>query len=79
MWRNSFKQTTIKNYKALQLLYRKNNQPFHLKMPSSLNTDEDIQKFSREITNAIAFPEFHYLTAQTVRVAKDPREYTTYN
>ena len=79
MWRNSFKQTTIKNYKALQLLYRKNNQPFHLKMPSSLNTDEDIQKFSREITNAIAFPEFHYLTAQTVHVAKDTREYTTYN
>ena len=76
MWRNSFKQTTIKNYKALELLYRKNNQPFHLKMPPTLITDDDIHKFSRDITNAIAFPEFHYLTSQTV---KDVREYTTYN
>ena len=79
MWRNTFKKTTIDNYKALQLLYKKNNQPFHLKMPTTLETDKDIQKFSRDITNAIAFPEFHYLTAQTIRKEIDPRSYTTYN
>lgn len=77
MWRNTFKHTLIQNYTALKTVYRKNNQPFHLKIPAKLNTNKELMAFSSEITNTIAFPEYHYLTHKPDK--KPPSEYSCYD
>lgn len=62
MWKKLYRQTTINNYKALQLLHKKNNQVLHLNLPPNLKTDKEILKFAKQITKTISFPELQTIT-----------------
>ena len=77
MWRNTFKHTLIQNYNALKIVYKKNNQPFHLKIPAKLNTNKELMTFSSEITKTIALPEYHYLTHKPTN--KSRQDYSCYD
>jgi len=61
-WKKLFRQTTMNNYRALQLLHKKNNQVLHLNLPLDLKTDKEILKFSKQITKTISFPELQSIT-----------------
>ena len=74
MWRNFYIETTMRNYRALEQLYKKNNIRLKLVPPTKLKSNKEIKKFASEITNAIAFPEYHYLTNP-----KNSRNYNTYD
>lgn len=74
MWRNFYIETTMRNYKALEQLYKKNNIRLKLVPPAKLNSNKEIKEFASEITKAITFPEYHYLMDQ-----KKSRNYNTYD
>jgi len=61
MWRKLFIKNLIENNKSLKIMYDKYGFYPTLKLPTKLDTDEEIINFSREINDAIKFPEYAYL------------------
>jgi|TARA_B110000261_G_scaffold26129_1_gene28741 hypothetical protein len=61
MWRTRFIKQLVETNKALNIMYQKNGFYPTLNLPKKLKTDEEIIQFSKEINNAIKFPELAFL------------------